>query len=110
MADDTHTHVVNPLLWKIINFIRRNKGLYNLAKGVRYIKKNGIKQFARTVKARLQIHRPLLEKEIQLNKNERLTEGSFSDDHIVLFKHHKPDYAFTPCARITIANFFIIIT
>ena len=74
LTDYTHAPVTNPALWRPINFVRRNRGLYNLAKGLRSIQKNGIKEIGRIIRARFRPDQPSLAAETQLSKHDRLAQ------------------------------------
>ena len=74
LADYTHPRTVNPAFWRPINFIRRNRGLYNLTKTFRAIQRNGISEIGRMIRANFRSQQPKLEAEIQLSKHERINQ------------------------------------
>jgi len=74
LTDNTPAPITNPAFWRLINFIRRNRGLYNLVKGLRSIKKNGIKEIVRMVKSDFRINQTTLVTETQITKHERTAQ------------------------------------
>jgi GT2 family glycosyltransferase len=74
LTDNTYLPVTNPALWKPINFIRRNRALYNIVKHLTSIKRNGIQELARLIKANMRITLPTLEMETHLAKHGRVSQ------------------------------------
>ena len=59
------------LIWVFTNFIRRNRGLYLFAKGLRSIKRNGVGKTAKEIAAGMRGHLTSLETEVFLTKTEK---------------------------------------
>jgi len=74
LTNISRSRAASLVLWGPINFIRRNRGLYNLVKGLRSIKRNGIKEIVKIVSAGRRRHLSSLETEAQLTKDERLSQ------------------------------------
>jgi glycosyltransferase involved in cell wall biosynthesis len=62
------------VLWGPINFIRRNRRLYQLVKGLRSIKRNGIKALVKIAPGNKRRYLSSLETETQLTKGERSSQ------------------------------------
>ena len=74
LTDVTYSYAANPILWNPVNIIRRNRKLYHLAKGLRSIRRNGIKEMARIIAVRIRNHFSSLKTETAISKGERLVQ------------------------------------
>ena len=78
LTDVNHSHAANPVLWMPINFIRRNRGLYHFVKGLRSIKRNGLKEIVKILPFSMRSQESSLETETQLTKGERQSQEKTS--------------------------------
>jgi glycosyltransferase involved in cell wall biosynthesis len=69
-----HPSSNKPTLWRLINFIKRNRGIYRIAKALRSIKRNGVKEIPRVIAANKRVRLSSLKAETRLAKFERLAQ------------------------------------
>ena len=71
---NSHSRLASLVFWGPINFIRRNRWLYQLAKSVRLLKRNGIKEVIKLAPFNKRRHLSSLEAEARLAESERLLQ------------------------------------
>ena len=74
-VDDSHFYQsFDPILWRPLNFIRRHRVLFHLAKGFRALTNFGIKGLVDTFSVEKRSKKSTLETETALSKEDRLSE------------------------------------
>ena len=74
LTDFKYSRTDNPVSWIFINFIRRNRGLYRIAKSLLSIKRYGLKTISKFFHGNSRKHISLLRKELKLTKHERIAQ------------------------------------
>jgi len=72
-----------PFSWMFINFVRRTRGLYGIAKALTAIKRNGIREIPKIFVANGKSHISSLKSETQLTKSERQAQENTSFPTVV---------------------------
>ena len=74
LTDLNYSSPTKSVLWTLINFIRRNRGVYRIAKVLRSIRRNGIKEIPKMLTAGKRSRLTSLKAETRLSKSERLAQ------------------------------------
>ena len=74
LVDYNYPRASKPFLWTLVNFVKRNRGVYRIAKALRSIKRNGIKEIPRMIAAKRQNRLSSLKAETRLTNSERLAQ------------------------------------
>ena len=74
LTDFNYSRANKPFSWMLINFIRRNRGLYRIAKALRSIKRNGIGEIPKIFVENGHSHLSSLKAEMLLARSEKNTQ------------------------------------
>jgi len=74
LADFNYSSPTKSVLWMLINFVRRNRGIYRIARVLRSIVRNGIREIPKMITARKRGRLSSLKVETRLSKSERLAQ------------------------------------